>query len=220
MFSRGLAGFVGQGMSGAKPLSTVRTLAAPVWTVAAGSGSWTATEDCTAYVFVTGGGAVGGSTGSQGGGGAGATYRRYKMLKGQTVSYVVGAATTNSGNTVSAGADATATFPDGIVITGQGGQSTLGGVGSGGDLNRSGGNGVNNNSAGLAGQFGGAGGANTGGTGSGGGAAGFSDIVAWPAGAGGTSNAGAGGFPGGGTGGGVVNGTIGQVVILTTVVNR
>lgn len=199
-------------------LATLRNFTVPVWTTTALSGSWTAAEDCDALVFVTGGGTLGGSSSTVGGGGAGATYRKFRLKKGQTISYVVPAAAT--GTSITNGGDATATFPDGVTITGQGGQGLNGGVGSGGDLNRRGGNGVNNANPGTAGEFGGVGGSNSGSFGSGGGAAGFSDLVAWPAGKGGDSNSTVGGFPGGGTGGGVSTGTLGQVAIVAISVDR
>lgn len=208
---RGLKGFSGQTMSGSKPDPVLGTLQAPVWTTAGATGTYTATEDCYAFIFLNGGGGAGGTGGTNGGGGGAAVYKKVRLTRGQQIAYVAGAAVTAGAGFVS-GSDSTATLPDGAVLTARGATSSDGGVGSGGDLNRTGGAGGVGTAAGSAGTNGAAGASGGSALGAGGGAAGFNDFFLLPLGAAGSGGSAA-GYPGSGAGGDVTTSSAGRVVI-------
>jgi hypothetical protein len=175
-----------------------------------GSFTFTAPFNMIAEVFVWGGGASGSQGGPGGGGpGGGTAMRRWQLAAGQQLTVSVGAGGVCAGAGRVAGQLSWVSAPDGSSISGDGGSAAnVGGVGTGGEYNRSGGAGN------AAGQNGGAPGTigASGSAGGGGGAGGFSDLFTSPAalaggrgGDGSPSNgagAGAGFSPGGGGGGG------------------
>lgn len=186
------------GLPGQRMAATARAVLLRdfVGDVSTGVGSFTASRDGWYEVYVFGpggrGGASAGSDASHGGGG-GATMARIYMLRGQVISYLVGRGDGGLGSS-------TATLPDGRTLTGVIGGSGnagfapggVGMIGTGGDINRRGGNGfgwtnpdtdVNTNDGvpvlGGNGEWGGVVGLGPSGGGpgyGGGGGAGFSDI--------------------------------------------
>lgn len=209
-----LRGFVNQSMSGKKPPSASRADAAQmVDTATPGAGSLTVARNGVALIYLEGPGGSGDAASRGGGGGGAALCKKFRVTKGQVLSWTVGtpgaaAANPAPGND---GSDTTLTLPNGVVLTagaGKGGAASggLGGIASGGDVNRTGGAGGSSGGAGSSAPDagGGAGGASGVGSGGGGGA-GFGDIgspLAGGPGSAGASNSGAGGAYGGGSGAG------------------
>lgn len=222
---RGLAGRISQGMRAQKDtfLDWIG-----MYDASGGSATIPVPKSCTAIVYAWGGGGSGakaaaGFGAASGGGGGGAVHGRYRLRRGQTISYSVGVgappATSGLGNP---GGDTILSINGREVLRAGGGQggaigtTTIpggaGGSAHGGLLVRVGGRGgagVSSSSggAGEAGPFGGAGGAGAlvsgHGLGGGGGAAGFTDLSynGLPL-AGAGSNASSGGIPGTAAGGG------------------
>jgi hypothetical protein len=129
----------------------------------------------------SGSSAVGGAT--PGGNAGGAVYKRIRLTKGQTISYLVGSAGASvTGANGNSATDTTIALPNGNQLIAQGGLalgvSTLS-TGIGGDLNRKGGKGGNPSPApGSPGEDGSPGGAPATNGSGGGGAAGFDSIIA------------------------------------------
>jgi hypothetical protein len=194
--SRGIKGFVAQGMDGRKNRSPVRLVAIKVST--SGSGSYTAIAECEALIYAwgaAGSGALDSGSVASGAGAGAAGYKRVPLARGQVLSWSVGTggaetdADPSNGND---GGDTTVTLPWGLVLTAGGGKrgvrgaspqtGGLGGQCSGAwDLARAGGNGGNGvtaaGTAGTAGTGGGTPGNGSGNFGGGGAAAGFSDVA-------------------------------------------
>jgi hypothetical protein len=182
-----LRGFVGQSMNGAR---NRRVIPHRILDASSGSGSITVTRPCVAMIFAFGGCGSGrhqNGGSCRGGAGGGAAYKWAELSTGQTLSYAVGAG--GAGVTESAGnpgGDSTVTLPNGHVIRASGGEGgpagaqALAGVGTGGDVNRRGGNGsLNDNTSGGDGEDGGATGSANGapGVGGGGGQAGLVSVM-------------------------------------------
>jgi hypothetical protein len=115
---------------------------------ATANGSYTVATDCLAHISVTGGGGGGDYNGTRGssGAGGGAAYRLMNLKAGQVITFTIpaGAASRGTGGTVSC------SLPDGTTMSATGGAGAftdtggaVGGVGSGGSLNRRGGIGAN-----------------------------------------------------------------------------
>jgi hypothetical protein len=183
-----LRGFVGQSMNGAR---NRRVIPHRILDASSGSGSITVTRPCVALIFVFGGCGSGrhqNGGSCLGGAGGGAAYKWAELGAGQTLSYAVGAGgagvTENPGNP---GGDSTVTLPNGHVVRASGGQGgpltpgqALAGVGTGGDVNRRGGNGgADSSSSGFDGEDGGATGSANGapGVGGAGGQAGLVSVM-------------------------------------------
>lgn len=210
-----LRGLVGQSMSGARPRS-LPTLIDYKETTTATSGSYTASVDCWVLLYAWGGGGSGAAdtATAAGGGGAGAGYLRYRLGRGRTIAWSVGAGGAGVTGNVDGndGATTTVTLPNGQVLTAGGGAKGLRLTGGSGGacvgpwtVSRSGGAG-GASAAGGSPTGGGTGGALSGSYGGGGGAAGFSDLnPGLPLGNGSAGNGGgasvAGTSPGGGSGG-------------------
>lgn len=193
---------------------TIRGLGVPVGDAAlyrivnltaAASGEITVGFDGWASVFGWAGGGGGATTGgAQAGGGGGGVYIRLRVIKGQRIQYVIGAAGTDDAD----GQDTVLILPNGVRLVALGGKAGVQptpGAGGGFEVNgtargsRGGsGGGGGAPSAGTAGEDGGGAGGGTGsGYSGGGGAAGFGSYVAGlDPGAGATASAAAG--PGGG----------------------
>lgn len=233
-----LRGFVGQGMNGRR--ARVPSAGAMPVFATSGTGEITIRSHCVALIYMWGAGASGcddvglNNTGAGGGGGA-ALFARVFLNLGQKLSYSVGAGgagVTGSATTGSDGGDSTVTLPDGRVLTAGGGKAGtrgstggLGGVATGGDINRrggKGGDGVPGTVNGVAGEGtgAGAGGAGSGSAGGGGGAGGLADVlVDLTGGAGSAAVVGGaqGNAPGGGSGAGGTTskaGAAGRIIIL------
>lgn len=200
----GLLGFRGQSMSLPRKESAGHLLYAAS-SLTPGAGSFTATTRCEVEAGINGAGGSGSDLSAAAGDGGGAAYKRFKMSRGQTFSWVVGsggAAPLNSDG--STGGDTILTLPNGEVIlaTGGGGGGGPPGVGIGGDINRTGGSGGSSGGAGASGEQGGLGSAGGAGNSGGGGAAGFNDFAPlFRAGSGGVGATTTGVDPGGGGGG-------------------
>jgi hypothetical protein len=231
-----LRGLVGQGMNGRR--NRAMQLAAVPVVATSGSGVVTARRACVALIFAWAPGGSGGSDGSGAGGGA-ALFKRVYLPRGAALSYSIGApgAGVSSSSNGNDGGDTTVTLPSGQVLTAGGGKAGtvadpaaggLGGVATGGDINRRGGDGgrYQSGSLGLSGSPGqgagaGAGGAANSNRGGGGGGAGLADLLSDLIGGGGSDASGvssaAGSAPGGGSGGGQSasgNGGAGKVIIV------
>lgn len=148
--AQSLRGFVGQGLGSPKGFTATPVAAGMPVSTTSGSGSVTATRHCSVIVYLWGGSGSGeANTGSSGGGGGGsgsAVRKHINLSRGQTLAWSVGApgagvSADASGND---GADSTVTLPNGTVMRAAGGKGGaglaggLGGVASGGDLNRNG----------------------------------------------------------------------------------
>lgn len=172
---------------------------------ATSSGSMMAPRTCIALIWAWGGGASGfGNTGAQGGGGAGGVFKFFRISKGQTISYTVGAGGAGTTNHLAGndGGNSTVTLPNGLVLTAGGGKGNgTGGTASGGDLNRPGGAG-GLGAAGATGANGALGGAVDSGAGGGGGAGGFTDRTVGMTGGAGSAGASGGPSAAGAVGGG------------------
>lgn len=177
-----------------------------------GSGEIAITRPLVALIYAWGGGASGasGDGGATGSGGGAALYARVLLNTSDRIVYSIGAggAGVAGGAGGNNGGDTQVTIPGKRTMIAGGGKASaggrLGGVATGGDINRSGGAGGTAGSAGEAGEFGGAGGSPSGVNSGGGGSGGFSDLgsTLLDGGAGGNgSSAVAGKYPGGGTGG-------------------
>lgn len=210
-----LRGLVGQGMDGKKRQTGGQIELVGFADASAASGMIVAPKSCVALIYAWGPGGSGcAGTGSPGGGGGGgAVYKRVRLSARQSITYacgVRGVPVTDDGNVQPGNdtTDTTVTLPSGAVVTagggkkGNGGAPGVGGVASGGDLNRSGANGF----------------------GSGGTAAGFADLVPGLAGGaggalGGNGSAGSAAGGGGGAGSGGMGsisgaGANGRVLIM------
>lgn len=235
MISQPLRGLVGQSMSGGRS----RSLALAGLPVVATSGSGSVTVRKNGWALIAMWGAGGGAQADPGlngfvGGGSGgaALYRLAPVVAGQVITYAVGAAVLDAD-----GGDSTVTLATGQVLTAGGGKRgsdpavvtpAAGGLATGGDINRRGGNGGVCSLGTQLGETGegsgaGAGGAGSGASGGGGGSAGLTDILADLIGAAGSaaSAVGAGAnAPGGGAGGGGASGSAGgpgKIIIVLAV---
>jgi hypothetical protein len=220
----GLKGLRGQRMSGRRrPLPKLRRHDI---ISGAGSGDITAPLDISTIAELWLWGAGGGaelSTQDWGGAGGGALYKRFACARGARIAYSIGAGGVPGGD----GNASFVTLPDGRVLRAGGGQGSLnaaaagpvpsaGGVSFGGDVNRTGGKGGVDKSAGEAPLFGGDGGTPSGSASGGGGSAGFRDLGEIALGGnGGSAGNGSGKLPGGGGGGGGnTTGGAGKLVVV------
>lgn len=156
-------------------------------------GSITIPANSTALVFLWGATASITKGGAQrsGSGGAGASFRRLQVSFGQVISYALGAFGAVTSAIGNPGGDSVVTLPNGrpLAVTGSQPGATnvagaapggVGGIASGGDLNRTGGTGgaivASVGQDGLAGDHGSVGGVGASAEAGGGGSAGFSDL--------------------------------------------
>lgn len=235
MIKQPLRGLVGQAMTGARSLG-LGVAAVPI-NLTTGSGAISVRKNGWALIYMWGaggGGNVDPGLNSQvcGGSGAGALYKLVPVRAGDQLTYAVGA-----GVLTADGGDSTVLLQNGQTLTAGGGKAgngstssvqSLGGVATGGDINRRGGvSGASNTGIqfgspgdGPGGGTGAAGGGNSGG---GGGAAGMADILTdFTGGNGAAANTGGstGGAPGGGAGAGGASGGAGGagkiIIVLVT----
>lgn len=145
---------VSQGMN--PPLKTANRVFSRgyVQTYGPGSATWTCPETGSYRFIVNGGG--GGGDGTNGGGGGSQSIKVRRVNAGETVAVSVAATVSNQSN----GANTTATFADGSVVTAGGGVSgastAAGGTAAGGDINTSGsaGSGATGGAGGSSGLYG------------------------------------------------------------------
>jgi|GEM_PF-3842298 len=210
-----LRGFVGQNLSGRKRLLTGY---AAFKDSALGDTSLTAQTDLWAFVYATGPGGSGGSfpvSPGAGGSGGASGFKRLRLLKGQTISWVLGVPGAGQATNNAPGQDATdtvVTVPGAALLAGggKGGLTiaTPGGACSGPWTIARNGGATTPGADGSSPIGGGVGGTHSGIAGGGGGAAGFLDLVDGGlfAGNGGIASGGAGSAPGGGSSGALGSG--------------
>lgn len=224
-----LRGFVGQSMAAKKKVPAVTPIA--VIDSAVTASPYIATRKCWAFVYATGAGAGGGPQGgndASGGGGGAALFKKLRLNPGQSISWTVGAGGlggTGIGNGFDGG-DTVVTAQTLTPLVAGGGKrglhgvtpvsGGLGGIATGGDINRSGGGGGADGSNGGAATGGGTGGVGATHEGGGGGAAGFSETgLLLKGGNGGDQNTiGSASAPGGGSGADGGDGAAGRVWIF------
>jgi hypothetical protein len=128
----------------------------------------------TALIFIVGSGGCGPSGGNGGGGGS-ALFAAVSLQGNEIFSVTT---SQNVGTAQADGSDTIVQVGGRMLVAGGGKGSGVGGIATGGDINRTGGAGGSAaNQAGTAGQFGGSGGAGSASGGGGGGCAGFTDML-------------------------------------------